>query len=105
MTAVSLSRSIFDLFPNDEAFELKEVSSLPLKEDGNSKPAPDCMYDSCCALKCAVVCLKCIFCVVQVCKMTVERMTEEQRTIFLERFQTRWSAQPASVPLTPKRNR
>ncbi|XP_024142335.1 ankyrin repeat and zinc finger domain-containing protein 1 [Oryzias melastigma] len=45
MTAVSLSRSIFDLFPNDEAFELKEVSSLPLKEDGNSKPAPDCLQD------------------------------------------------------------
>uniref|UniRef100_A0A8C7XHF6 tRNA endonuclease ANKZF1 n=1 Tax=Oryzias sinensis TaxID=183150 RepID=A0A8C7XHF6_9TELE len=46
MTTASHSRSIFDLFPNEEAFELKEVNSVLLKEDGNPTPAPDCLQDN-----------------------------------------------------------
>uniref|UniRef100_A0A3P9GZQ1 tRNA endonuclease ANKZF1 n=1 Tax=Oryzias latipes TaxID=8090 RepID=A0A3P9GZQ1_ORYLA len=46
MTTASHSRSIFDLFSNEEAFELKEVNSALLKEDGNPTPAPDCLQDN-----------------------------------------------------------
>uniref|UniRef100_A0A3P9LLG1 tRNA endonuclease ANKZF1 n=1 Tax=Oryzias latipes TaxID=8090 RepID=A0A3P9LLG1_ORYLA len=46
MTTASHSRSIFDLFSNEEAFELKEVNSVLLKEDGNPTPAPDCLQDN-----------------------------------------------------------
>ncbi|XP_023806555.1 ankyrin repeat and zinc finger domain-containing protein 1 isoform X2 [Oryzias latipes] len=46
MTTASHSRSIFDLFSNEEAFELKEVNSVLLKEDGNPTAAPDCLQDN-----------------------------------------------------------